>query len=290
MKKVSNVAVLAKREHKDAARVVRHLSEWLTDRKVRFSLEAGAAALIGKEGIPERQLVHRDTDALLVLGGDGTFLWGARLVSDTGVPVLGVNLGSLGYLTEVPLDGATQAMEQLIAGDYKIAHRMRLEATLLRDGRTLLSESALNDAVITKSAIARMIEMSTEVDGKPVTVFRADGLIVSTPTGSTAYSLAAGGPIVSPTLDCLVLTPICPHTLTNRPLVLPATSRVRIVLNAKDPSDTQLTLDGQVGCPLVSQDVLEVHRASQDLNVIKLNHAAPDPFEILRTKLKWGGR
>ncbi|MBI2890405.1 MAG: NAD(+)/NADH kinase [Nitrospirae bacterium] len=290
MKKISAVSILAKHDLAAAAEATRKAADWLTAHGVRVTLERRTGVALGRDGVPEGNLLSEGTDVLLVLGGDGTFLWGARVAGASGVPVLGINLGSLGFLTEVPLESMTHALEQLTHGDYEIFSRMRLAARLVRGGGTALSETVLNDAVITKGAIARMLEIEATVDERHLTTYRSDGLILATPTGSTAYSLAAGGPIVVPSVNCLVLTPICPHTLSNRALVLPEQSSVRISLRTKVTSQVHLTLDGQVDCEMSSNDVLEVRRSPSDVRVIRLNHTCPDTFTVLRTKLGWGER
>ncbi len=202
----------------------------------------------------------------MVLGGDGTLLSMARLVGELGVPILGVNLGGLGFLTALTVDELFPALEAYLAGGLVIEERMMLAATVLREGERLAEYVALNDMVITKSAMSRIIRLEVAVDGQLATAYRADGLIISTPTGSTAYCLSAGGPIVFPTMDAMVLTPICSHTLTNRPIVLPADQRIEVRLLTDQ--DVMLTADGQVGFALKPLDTVEVRRAS-------LAHPAP---------------
>jgi NAD+ kinase len=224
-------------------------------------------------------------DVLCILGGDGTFLKGAGLVADHGVPLLGINLGSLGFLTPYALAEAGAAVEAANAGRLPIAERMRLRVSVRVGGREVESRSALNEAAITQRGIARLLDLSAEVDGAPIATYKADGLILSTPTGSTAYNLAAAGPILSPDLEAVVLTPICPHTLTNRPVVLRADASV-VVTNVS-PSPVMLTLDGQWSRELEPGEAIEVRKAERPLRAFR----ADSPFfAILRKKLRWGER
>jgi NAD+ kinase len=207
-------------------------------------------------------------------------------VGDLGVPILGVNLGGLGFLTATTLDEMLPALEALLAGRLAVEERMMLAARLVRGGQALSEHIALNDVVITKSAMSRIIDLSVSVDGRHATGYRADGLIVSTPTGSTAYNLSVGGPILFPTLDAVVLTPIAPHTLSNRPIVLPGTQRIDVTLRGE--SEVMLTMDGQVGVHLRSGDVVQIEKAAARIRLLRFPQK--DFFSVLRTKLKWGER
>jgi NAD+ kinase len=238
-----------------------------------FTVEAG------------RELAAR-ADALVVLGGDGTLLAASQLLGPRAVPVVGVNFGSLGFLTEITLAELYPALEGVLAGQYRYEERRMLHGAVRRDGSTLSEGDVLNDVVVTKAAVvSRIIELDVRVDGLFVSLFRADGLIVSSPTGSTAYNLAAGGPILHPALAAMVLTPICPHMLTNRPLVVADDVEVSVRLHTRDV-EVHVTLDGQRGVPLGSRDVVTITRSPRTLRLVK----APgrDYFEVLRTKLKWG--
>src|SRR5215813_10475591 len=226
-------------------------------------------------------------DLLIVLGGDGTMIATARLVSGKGTPVLGINLGSLGYLAEFSSDEALPALELVIRGDYKLDKRMMLDWSVLRDGDRVGSGSVLNDVVVNKSAIARIIEIDCTADRHYVTTYRADGLIVATPTGSTAYNLSAGGPIIAPGTEAITIAPICPHTLTNRPLVLPLYCHIELRLNTRE-QEVMLTSDGQTGLPLMAGDRLEIRKSAKTFNTVAPNDR--DYFEVLRSKLKWSGR
>ena len=226
-------------------------------------------------------------EMIIVLGGDGTLLSAARLVADahTDVPIFGVNLGSLGFMAEVSLDELYGNLEKAIAGKLGTEDRIMLTASVLRGGKRIAQYRVLNDAVINKGALARMMELRVSVNDGHLTTLRADGLIVATPTGSTAYSLSAGGPIIHPTIHCFVLTPICPHTLSNRPIALPDTVVVTVCLTSPS-EDVSLTLDGQIGFPLEPNDVVAIKKSQFRMKLIK--HPTKSYYEILRTKLKWG--
>ncbi len=223
-------------------------------------------------------------DMVSVFGGDGTLLHAARLVGSSKVPILGVNLGALGFLTEVKLEDLHAAFEKILAGEYNLENRMMLRVEVHRGSETAAHCLALNDAVINKGAISRMIELEVSVNSQVVTVTRADGLIISTPTGSTAYSLSAGGPILYPTLEAFIITPICPHTLTNRPVVVPDDAIVDLKL--RHGSDVMLTVDGQVGLPLQPGDTLRICKAEPAVQLVQLSGSTF--FKLLREKLKWG--
>jgi NAD+ kinase len=240
----------------------------------------GAAVAVGKPELPGQ------VDLLLVLGGDGTLLSVARLVGDLGVPILGVNLGGLGFLTALTVDELFPALEAHLRGELVIEERMMLAARVSRQGERLSEHVALNDVVIMKSAMSRIITVEVSAEGQFATGYRADGLIISTPTGSTAYCLSAGGPIVYPTMEAVVLTPICSHTLTNRPIVLPASLSIQVTLLSDQ--DVMLTLDGQVGLALKRLDTVEVHQAGARTRLLRFPQK--HFFSVLRTKLKWGER
>ena len=283
-----HIGIVAKAHRRRSGPIVRRLVRWLSGRRgIRLFLEKETAliASVGQPGVSREELVRR-TDLVGVIGGDGTLLSMARLVAGRRTALLGVNLGRLGFLTEVPLPGLFPALRRILNGEFRIGRRRMLEARVVRHNRQLHSLSLLNDIVINKSALARIIDLSIRVDGRPVTTYKADGLILSTPTGSTAYSMSAGGPIVHPSLQAILITPICPHTLTNRPVVLPDSSRIEVRLDTPD-EDVYLTLDGQVGVPLLGGDVVKVRKASGWLRLVQLPER--DYFDVLRQKLKWGG-
>jgi NAD+ kinase len=210
----------------------------------------------------------------------------ARAVGDLGVPILGVNLGGLGFLTATTLEEMLPALDTLLSGGTEVEERMMLSASLVRGGQAIGEYIALNDVVITKSAMSRIIDLAVSVGGRHAISYRADGLIISTPTGSTAYNLSAGGPILFPTMDAVVLTPIAPHTLSNRPIVVPAAQRIEVTLRVEQ--DVMLTMDGQVGVPLREGDAVEVQKAAARIRLVRFPQK--DFFSVLRTKLKWGER
>ena len=285
---MKRVGLVAKPDAAEAQRVVRQLVEWLTARGLTVVLEKETAALAPSASVTSasKSDLPGQVEALIVLGGDGTLLSMARAVGDLGVPILGVNLGVLGFLTATTLEEMLPALEALLAGGMAVEERMMLAARVVRSGQATGEYIALNDVVITKSAMSRIIDLAVSVDGRHATAYRADGLIISTPTGSTAYNLSAGGPILFPTMDAVVLTPIAPHTLSNRPIVLPGAQRIDVTLRVDQ--EVMLTMDGQVGVPLRERDVVEVQKARARIRLLRF--AQKDFFSVLRTKLKWGER
>lgn len=260
---------------------------WLKRRRVRVLVDA-EANLKPDLGAPicDKDTLARDADLIVVLGGDGTLLSIARRTSRP-VPILGVNMGELGFLTEIVEDEALDMLSRVLTGRYELDHRMTLAATLRRGDRTLFRMRALNDVVITNGAGARIVEFTVTVDGLPLTTYRADGVIVATPTGSTAYSLSAGGPIVEPTVQALLVSPISPHTLSNRPIVLRPDTVVCIQI-AKREQDALVTIDGQKGTALAGSDVVEVRQGRSPVSLVR----APNRtyYDVLRSKLGWGVR
>lgn len=269
-----------------AQKAAKRLTAWLASRGKKACVDSHTAAAINMQGYELTELPSV-VEMLIVLGGDGTLLSAARHVADAhaNVPIFGVNLGSLGFLAEVSLEELYDNLEKAFAGKLETEERMMLSASVIRAGKRLVRYRVLNDAVINKGALARMMELRITVSDGHLTTLRADGLIVATPTGSTAYSLSAGGPIIHPAIHCFVLTPICPHTLSNRPIALPDTAVVTVCLSSLS-EDVTLTLDGQIGFPLVTNDCVEIKRSKFKMRVIK--HPAKSYYEILRTKLKWG--
>jgi len=259
----------------------------LRSRGVEIVLDAAAASHVGETSALRVDEIVADADLLIVLGGDGSVLAAVRAIGSRRVPILGVNLGHLGFLTDVSLDRAEAALEAVLRGESTIVERTRFDVTHMRDGLELLRELVLNDAVITKgSALARLIELEAQVDGRLISRYRSDGLIVATPTGSTAYNLSAGGPIIDPGVPAAILSPICPHTLTLRPLVLPDDREILVRLCS--PEDAALTLDGQVGATLRTGDEVRVVKAREPARFVTT--PPHDHFETLRTKLGWGSR
>jgi NAD+ kinase len=271
---VKRVGLVAKRRLDAAAGVLAELAGWLDARSVRAIFETETAALAGvPAGRPtsSRDELPRHCDLIVVLGGDGTFIGMADRIARAGadVPILGVNFGSLGFLTEIALPELYSALEAVLDGHSAMETRTMLHAQTVRDGKPFDDHVVLNDIVITKAALSRIIEMTVAVGADPMTQVRADGLIIATPTGSTAYNLAAGGPIVHPAVDALVLTPIAPHTLTNRPIVIPAASEVRVRPIMASNDEVYVTFDGQSGFPLRAGDLVTVTRAARPLRIVK---------------------
>jgi NAD+ kinase len=268
----------------EAAKLAEELERWFEKRKIAvFCAEnidnSGVSCLYQKIDIP------KTVESIIVVGGDGTFLSVARFIENRSIPVIGINLGGLGFLTEISAESCFTELEKILEGDYEIEERMRIRVSVKREGKEIFSHRVLNDAVINKGALARIIDLQTSIDGHFLTHYRGDGLIISTPTGSTAYNISAGGPIVFPSAQAIIITPICPFTLTNRPIVLPSHVTVLVELG-ETTSDVTLTCDGQVGCLVNNFDKISITAAATPLRIIK----APDVdhFQILRTKLKWG--
>ena len=287
---MNTIGILARSGLQEAGPVIHSLVEWLRERGVRVCLDEATAA----RSVPEVSascLVAsgRDlsglSDALVVLGGDGTLLAASRLL-DKAIPVLGVNFGSLGFLTEITLADLYPALEGVLEGRYEHEERRLLRAVVHRQGRPDTTSDVLNDVVITKAGPSRIIELDLSVDGQFVSSFRADGIIVSSPTGSTAYNLAAGGPILHPTLPAVVITPICPHMLTNRPLVVGDEARVEVRLRAGRDVEVYAALDGQETFAFTDGDHVAVTGSPRRLKLVK--PPGRDYYEVLRTKLKWG--
>ena len=268
----------------DSERIARELCAWLSARGTGCLVEAES----GIEGVPTAAGcdLAAQSDLLVVLGGDGTLIHAAGLCAGREVPILGVNMGTLGFLTEIPRDRVIPMLEKALAGELLASRRLMLHAQVHRGANIALEGSVLNDVVISKNALSRLARMEVRIDAREAAVYEADGLIVATPTGSTAYSLSAGGPIVYPTLEAILLTPICPHALTQRPVVLPADQPVRVRLGS--PGEMFVTLDGAKGCPLDLGDEVVIRRAAH--RTILLRNPELDPFAILRQKLRWGAR
>jgi NAD+ kinase len=288
---VRRVGVLVKPNQPEALKTICRLVEWCAGREIvvvggpRFQRERVEAETGCAVEMTSHEELVRGVDLIVVLGGDGTMIGAARMVGDRETPVLGVNFGTLGYLAEFTVEDMIPALEAVLAGDYTLDRRLMLAATVLRGGEQLMHDRVLNDVVISKSALARIVEIEATVDGKFVNRFRADGLIISTPTGSTAYNLSAGGPVIYPSMHAVVVTPICPHTLSNRPLVLPDDAEFELVL--KTPrEEVALTLDGQVGMPLEYEDRVRVRKSRTGFNLIQA--LTRNYFDVLRNKLKWG--
>ena len=283
---MKKIGIICKPGRKEPQEILQELLPLLRQKGCEIFVDAETAAALNMNGFSRDEIVSL-VDLVFVLGGDGTMLNVSRLVAEKGIPILGINLGSLGFITEVNRDEIFSTVDKMLDGGCAIEERLMLSAAIQRDGKKIADYTVLNDVVINKGALARIIDLETNIDGNYVTTFKADGLIISTPTGSTAYSLSAGGPILYPTLESIVLTPICSHTLTNRPIVLPDHSKIEIIIKSLS-EDVFLTLDGQVGFSLRMNDVITINKAHYKTKLLlpfERNY-----FKVLRTKLKWGER
>jgi len=284
---IRSVGVCLKPEQPQLADVVRALERWLADRGLAVVLDEQSAKATGESAARTSEIVEK-ADLMIVLGGDGTLLAVARALGHRPVPILGVNLGTLGYLAETAQEELFDALEAVLDGRFNVERRMRLEVTVEREGAEIGRHLALNDAVLARTAISRIVDLEVRADGAAVTTVYGDGLIVATPTGSSAYSLSAGGPLLLPGVEAMVLTPICPHTLTQRPLVLPHASVIEIRVHNPRGGDVHLTVDGQVNCALQESDRVTVRRSEHP--TLLLVPPGRSRFEVMRSKLRWGER
>jgi len=283
---LSKIGVVVGPRKPDALAVVSELVEWcaLRDIELRATPEV-AQQLRCASLLVEGDELAEDLDLLVVLGGDGTMLGASRLIGTRRIPVLGINFGYLGYLTEFTLQEMFTALEEIRVGNFWLEGRMLFDVSVVREGQSVEVHRALNDAVINQGALAKMIELECYVNGDFVNRFRADGMIVATPTGSTAYSLSAGGPIVFPSMSAIILTPICPHMLSNRPVVVPGEAVVELTFKKVDDG-AMLTIDGQRGVALTPVDCVRIQRSATTFEIVRPRQR--NYFEVLRTKLKWG--
>jgi NAD+ kinase len=280
------VGIISRPRREQLSAVIPPLLQWFEARGIRALFDKETCSSLDQPSTARtRQELAGESDLLLVLGGDGTLLAAARVAAPSGVPILPINMGSLGFLTSFTLEEMFPALEETLAGRSSVSERIMLRVDLHRAGQIIDGQRVLNEAVINKGALARMIELELKIDGAFVCRYRADGLIVASPTGSTAYSLSAGGPIVQPGVESLIITPICPHTLTDRPLVVRDTSSVETSLLG-DAESVFLTLDGQKGIPMQSGDRVRITRSPERLKLIQPPQKTY--FDILRSKLKWG--
>jgi len=284
---VQSVGICVKPGELELADLVRELEKWLRDRGLAVLPDPEAARWTHADAYLRSDLA-RQVDLIVVLGGDGTLLAVARAVGLRNVPILGVNLGTLGFLVETGRDELFPSLVAVLDDRFPIEERMRFDVRVARDGEELGAYTALNDAVVSNTALSRMVDLRTRADGAVVATYHADGLIVATPTGSTAYSLSAGGPLLLPTFDAILLTPISPHALTQRPLVLPGSSVVELTVLASRGGEVHLTVDGQVGRALEEGDVVSVRRSEQPARL--LVPPGRNRFEVMRKKLRWGER
>lgn len=285
---VHRVGITSKPKKAEIKQIVPPLVSWLHGRKIEVLLDQETSASLGNgDAFLARDELAAAADLVIVLGGDGTLLATARAMKRQPVPILAVNLGGLGFLTDITLEELYPTLAAVLSGQFKTDRRVRLETEVVRERELIASFLALNDAVLNKGAIARVLDFDMWVDGRFMSTYKSDGLIVSTPTGSTAYSLAAGGPVMVPGVKAFIVTPICAHTLTNRAIVLPDTVSIEVAMKDHQES-VYLTVDGQVAVALRSDDQVRVRKADSQIELIQ----PPDKtyFEVLRKKLKWGER
>jgi NAD+ kinase len=291
MSPIKRIGIVLKPNQPDALKTVCELVSWLNERGIalvgtpeierqRILDETGCAV----EQIPREQMAA-NVDLILVLGGDGTMIATSRMLDDREVPVLGVNYGGLGYLAEFRIEELYQALESILSGNFRLDRRVMLDVELRRGGEIVTQNRVLNDVVINKSALARIIEIDAYLNQHFVNSFRADGLIISTPTGSTAYNLSAGGPVIFPSMNAVVITPICPFTLSNRPIVVPDNATIELLLKT-DQEEVTLTLDGQVGFSLKVEDRVVIRKSSVTFHLVQPSNR--NYFDVLRDKLRWG--
>ncbi|MFN2338270.1 MAG: NAD(+) kinase [Gammaproteobacteria bacterium] len=283
-----NIGIISKSADPSVAETLATLLSFLEQRGIPVMLDESAAASVPHPAAPVvgREELAARCDLAIAVGGDGTLLNAARSLADAGVPLLGINRGRLGFLADVLPADMTACLDRVLAGHYQEEERTLLHAEVLRNGKCLHQSDALNDVVIHKYDIARMIELETHIDGRFLNTQRSDGLVMATPTGSTAYALSGGGPILHPTLSAIVLVPICPHTLTNRPIVINDHATIEVILHGGSTTEAQVTCDGQVKFPLDCGDRVRVCR--KDKTIRLLHPPGHDHYEVLREKLRWG--
>jgi NAD+ kinase len=282
---MKKVGIIVKQRKQEVVDLIRELISWLQKREKEVLIDKELACLVNlSDGISEEEIPAR-VDLIIVLGGDGTLLRAARIIGDRNVPLLGVNLGNLGFLTDITREEIYSALNEVFEGRFCLDERMKLVSQVWRNDRLAVEHSALNDIVISKGGVARLFELDTFIDESYLATFRADGLILSTPTGSTGYTLAAGGPIVHPDLPSIIVTPICPHILIGRSIIVPADSTIQVVLKPQEEEDLILTLDGQLSLSLNPSDKIIINKNQTNVCLIRLNRQ--NYFRTLRTKLGW---
>jgi len=285
--KMREIGVFCKPKAPSASHILGELIPWLRKQNYQVSLDMDTAAIVNETSSHDKKEISQQADLLVVLGGDGTLLSVARAAHPHNIPILAVNLGSLGFLAEISIEELYPTLENILAGKFEIENRMLLNASIWRNGKKVKNHNVLNDVVINKGAVARVINLQVLVNRQYMTSYRADGLIIATPTGSTAYSLSAGGPIIHPSMHTLVLSPICPFTLTNRSILIPDQSIIQVRL-AAEYDDVRITLDGQEGYGMCAEDILEIKKTKTSLQLIR----GPNKnyYQILRDKLHWGSQ
>lgn len=284
---VKTVGIISKPAKPELNEIVRNLVDWFTDRDYKVVMDEETAVYGSNEHVFQRsRIAEQKPEFVVVLGGDGTLLSAARAVSRSGIPILAVNLGSLGFLTEVTLGEMYATLEAVQAGECPVDRRAVLQCDLFRDDERIDTYYALNEAVVNKSALARLLGFEVKINGEYVYTTKADGVIISTPTGSTAYSLSAGGPVLMPFVDAFVITPVCPHSFTQRPLVIRNDARIDVLIESSGERGF-LSIDGQIGQPLEHGDRLVCCRADHEVQLLRTRRTF---FEVFRNKLKWGQR
>jgi len=281
------VGIVGKIENNEVVELTRVLVEKFIAHDIEVYLENKLADLVKYNKSAELGNIHKHSEVVIVLGGDGTFLGVSRILSGTDIPIVGINMGNLGFLTEVTREEAIELVDIIANGSYEVENREMISAKVIRENKQFCSYDVLNDVVISRGKISRVVDLALEIDDKQISTFKSDGLILATPSGSTAYSLSAGGPIVFPALPLMIITPICPHTLTNRPLVV-SNKRIVRVRSLTDTTQLHLTLDGQISFDLMAGDVVEVTKSKKSIKFIRSPFR--DYFSILKTKLMWGER
>jgi NAD+ kinase len=284
---MKSAAIISKPGKKELGEILPELLSWFRQRGYHLYLDEETARYTnGEQVVLREEIGKKRPDFALVLGGDGTLLSAARSVAHEGVPILAVNLGSLGFLTEIPLSELYVALEAVDQGQCPAEERSVLDCHLMRNSDCISQNFALNDVVVNKSAISRLVEFDLYIDGNFVFQYKADGVIIATPTGSTAYSLAAGGPVLMPSVDAFVVTPVCPHSLTHRPLVVTESSQIELQVETGE-EQAFLSIDGQVGVPVEQGDRVVCQRAAHAVKLLRIRRTF---FDVLRSKLKWGER
>ncbi len=283
--KINTIGIIAKNQGDAVARTITQLVDYLATKSCNILLDKSAESLVEGYSYVDRSTLAQQSDLAIVIGGDGTFLSAVRSLADQNTPVLGINLGRLGFLVDISPDDMIETLEQIMQGQYVDECRFLLQAEVVRDGHVIAESDAFNDVVVHIRDVARMIEFQTYVNGRFVNFQRADGLVVSTPTGSTAYALSSGGPLLHATLDAMVLVPICPHTLTNRPLVINGDSKVEIVIGESKQTTSQVTFDGQTAFDVKPGDRIKISKKNSKIHLIHPSNY--DYYEILRKKLHW---
>ena len=285
---IRRIGITSKPKKAEIRKIVPPLMQWLREHEIEVFIDRETAATLElSEKCSTRNEIPGQVDMIVVLGGDGTLLATARALNRRPVPLLAVNLGGLGFLTVITEEELYPTLEKVLSGDFRTDQRVQIEAEVIRSDEVISSFLALNDVVLNKGAIARILDFVVWVNGKFVSTYKSDGLIVCTPTGSTAYSLAAAGPIVVPSVEAFIITPICAHTLSNRPIVLPDSAEVEVAVKSHRES-VYLTVDGQVGIAVRSEDMVRIKKAGSCVELVQPEHK--NYFEILRQKLKWGER